>query len=378
MFRFGSGVALWALALVPLLVLLYWQAGKRGRALLDRFGEHELVRRLRASVDATAMRWKGVLVLAAVALLAVALARPQFGTRVETLRRQGQDVMVALDVSRSMYAEDITPNRLERARVEIGRIIQRLEGDRIGLVAFAGDAFVQSPLTGDYGAAMMFLNAMDPDLMSVQGTDLARAITVSIEALEETPPENRIVVIVTDGEDHEGGLAEAIAAATAAEVTVHTVGVGSPDGVPLPDVDGSGGGGRFRRDDEGNVITTRLNETALQDIALQTGGEYHRIGQGAGGLGRLVERITGGGRELESREITQFEEQYQLFLGAALLLLVAEFIIPGRRRRPRDADGRGQGRGAGGRRPAHDAGGRGPAHHAGGRGRPAAVPEVDS
>ena len=378
MFRFGSGVALWALALVPLLVLLYWRADKRGRALLDRFGEHELVRRLRASVDATAMRWKGVLVLAAVALLAVALARPQFGTRVETLRRQGQDVMVALDVSRSMYAEDITPNRLERARIEIGRIIQRLEGDRIGLVAFAGDAFVQSPLTGDYGAAMMFLNAMDPDLMSVQGTDLARAITVSIEALEETPPENRIVVIVTDGEDHEGGLAEAIAAATAAEVTVHTVGVGSPDGVPLPDVDGSGGGGRFRRDDEGNVITTRLNETALQDIALQTGGEYHRIGQGAGGLGRLVERITGGGRELESREITQFEEQYQLFLGAALLLLVAEFIIPGRRRRPRDADGRGQGRDAGGRRPAHDAGGRGPAHHAGGRGRPAAVPEVDS
>ncbi len=366
MFRFGSGLALWALALVPLLVLLYWQAGKRGRALLDRFGEHELVRRLRASVSVTAMRWKGALLLAAVALLALALARPQFGTRVETIRRQGQDVMVALDVSRSMYAEDIVPNRLERARIEIGRIIQRLDGDRIGLVAFAGDAFVQSPLTGDYGAAMLFLNAMDPDIISVQGTDLARAIAVSLEALEETPPENRIVVIVTDGEDHEGGLAEAIAAASAAEVTVHTVGVGSTEGVPLPDVDGSGGAGRFRRDDEGNVITTRLNETALQDIALQTGGEYHRIGQGTGGLGRLVERITGGGRELESREITQFEEQYQLFLGAALLLLVAEFIIPGRRGRTREAGGRGRAPKAGGRRQAREAGG---------RGRPAAVSE---
>ena len=333
MFRFGAGLALWTLVLVPLLGVLYWYASRRGRALLDRFGEHDLVCRLRASVNVTAVRWKGALVLAAVALLALALARPQFGTRVETLRRQGQDVMVALDVSRSMYAEDVAPNRLERAKIEIGRIIQRLDGDRIGLVAFAGDAFVQSPLTADYGAAMMFLTAMDPTLMSTQGTDLARAVVVAVEALEETPPENRIVVIVTDGEDHEGGLAEAIAAATEAQVTIHTVGVGSPEGVPLPDVEGIEASGRFRRDEQGNVITTRLNETALQDIALQTDGEYHRIGQGAGGLGRLVERIEGGGREVESREVTQFEEQYQIFLGAALLLLIAEVIVPGRRRR---------------------------------------------
>ena len=331
MFRFGDGLALWSLVLLPLLAALYWYAGRRSRALLDRFGEHELVRKLGPAVSVAARRWKASLVVVAVALLAFALARPQFGTRVETLRRQGQDVIVALDVSRSMYAEDIAPNRLERAKIEVGRIIQRLDGDRIGLVAFAGDAFVQSPLTADYGAAMMFLNAMDPESMSTQGTDLARAIEVSIEALEETPPENRIVVVVTDGEDHEGGLAEALVAAGAAGVTIHTVGVGSLEGVPLPDV--GGGGGRFRRDDAGNVITTRLNEGALQDVALQTGGEYHRIGRGVGGLGRLVERIEGGGREVESREVTQYEEQYQIFLGAALLLLALEFIVPGRRRR---------------------------------------------
>ncbi len=330
MFRFGYGLALWSLVLVPLLVALHAYARRRRRALLDRFGEHELVRRLRPAVSVAARRWKAALVLAAVALLAVALARPQFGTRVETVRRQGQDVIVALDVSRSMYAEDVAPNRLERAKIEVGRIVQRLDGDRIGLVAFAGDAFVQSPLTADYGAAVMFLNAMDPESMSTQGTDLAKAIAVSIEALEETPPENRIVVVVTDGEDHEGGLAEALVAAGEAGVTIHTVGVGSAEGVPLPDV---GGGGRFRRDDAGNVITTRLNETALQDIALQTGGEYHRIGRGAGGLGRLVGRIERGGREVESREITQYEEQFQIFLGAALLLLALEFIVPGRRTR---------------------------------------------
>ena len=333
MFRFGAAPWLWALALVPLLVLLHLHAGRRRRALLDRFGEHALVRGLRASVHVAALRWKGVLVVAAVALLGLALARPQFGTRVETLRRQGQDVMVALDVSSSMYAEDIAPNRIERARIEIGRIVQRLDGDRIGLVAFAGDAFVQSPLTADYGAAMMFLGAMDPTLMSIQGTDLARAVEVAVEALAETPAENRIVVIVTDGEDHEGGLAEALAAAVEARVTIHTVGVGSVEGVPLPDVDGVEARGRFRRDEEGNVITTRLNETALQDIALQTGGEYHRIGRGTGGLGRLVERIAEGGREVESREVTQFEEQFQIFLGAALLFLAVEFVVPGRRRR---------------------------------------------
>lgn len=333
MFRFGADPALWTLVLVPLLAVLYWYAARRGRALMERFGQHDLVRRLQASVHVTGARWKQVLLLAGVALLALALARPQFGTRVETLSRQGQDLIVALDVSRSMYAEDVAPNRLERAKIEIGRIIRRLDGDRIGLVAFAGDAFVQSPLTADYGAAMMFLGAMDPTLMSTQGTDLARAITVAIESLEETPAENRIILIVTDGEDHEGGLAEAIAAAAEARATVHTVGVGSPDGVPLPDVDGVEARGRFRRDDQGNVITTRLNETALQDIALQTGGDYHRVGQGTGGLDRLMERIEDGGREVEAREVTQFEEQFQIFLGAALLLLVVEVIVPGRRRR---------------------------------------------
>ena len=156
---------------------------------------------------------------------------------------------------------------------------------------------------------------------------------MAAEALEETPDENRIVVIVTDGEHHEGGLAEAIAEAAEAEVTIHTVGVGSLEGVPLPDAEGMEARGRFRRDEQGNVITTRLNEAALQDIALQTGGEYHRIGQGTGGLERLVERIEDGGREVESREVTQFEEQFQVFLGAALLMLVAEFIVPGRRGR---------------------------------------------
>ena len=334
MFRFGNVLALWSLALVPLLLLLHWYAARRSRALLDRFGEHALVRRLRPSVSVAARRWKAALALAALAFLGLALARPQFGTRVETVRREGQDVVVALDVSRSMYAEDVAPNRMERAKIEIGRIIQRLDGDRIGLVAFAGDAFVQSPLTADYGAAMMFLNAMDPTLISMQGTDLGRAVAVAVDALEETPTENRILVVVTDGEDHEGSVAEAIASASEANVIVHTVGVGTAAGVPLPDVDDSGARRGFRRDDEGAVITTRLDETALQDVAMQTGGQYYRIGQAGDGPAQLAERIGTGGREVESREVTQFEEQYQGFVAAALLLLALELVVPDARRRP--------------------------------------------
>ena len=334
MFRFGDAVALWSLAVVPLLLVLHWHAGRRRRQLLDRFGDHALVQQLLPSAGAVPRRWKAALGVAAAALLAMALSRPQFGTRVETVRRQGQDVIVALDVSRSMYAEDLTPNRLERAKIEAGRIMQRLDGDRIGLVAFAGDAFVQSPLTTDYGAAMMFLAAMDPNLMSTQGTDLRKAVDVAVEALAETPPDNRILVLVTDGEDHEGGVAEAIATAAEANVTVHAVGVGSAEGVPLPDVGDDGVRRGFRRDEAGAVITTRLNETALQDMALQTGGRYYRIGQGGGGLAQLAARIeTGGGREVESREVTQFEEQYQILLGTALILLVVEFMLPEARRR---------------------------------------------
>ncbi len=334
MFRFGDAVALWSLAVVPLLLVLHWHAGRRRRQLLDRFGDHALVRQLLPSAGAVPRRWKAALGVAAAALLAMALSRPQFGTRVETVRRQGQDVIVALDVSRSMYAEDLAPNRLERAKIEAGRIVQRLDGDRIGVVAFAGDAFVQSPLTTDYGAAMMFLAAMDPNLMSTQGTDLRKAVDVAVEALAETPPDNRILVLVTDGEDHEGGVAEAIATAAEANVTVHAVGVGSAEGVPLPDVGDDGVRRGFRRDEAGAVITTRLNETALQDMALQTGGRYYRIGQGGGGLAQLAARIeTGGGREVESREVTQFEEQYQILLGTALILLVVEFMLPEARRR---------------------------------------------
>ncbi len=334
MFRFVSIEILFGLLLVPALGAFFWGTRQARRRALAEFGDLALVQKLSATLNRRARVAKSVLVLLVVTFLVLALARPQFGTRVETVTSEGQDVIVALDVSRSMLAEDVAPNRLERARLEIMRILQRLDGDRIGLVAFAGNAFVQSPLTVDYGAAALFLNAMDPGLIPVQGTNLGEALTVALDAFEEGTRDHRVLIVVTDGEDHEGEIEAALERAVDEGIQIHTVGIGSLDGVPIPEFDVSGVRSGFLRDEDGAVVTTRLDESTLQRVAEATGGRYFpALGPGAN-LDPLIEEITGGeGRELEVREITQFDEQFQIFLGFALVLLLAEELIPERRRK---------------------------------------------
>lgn len=334
MFRFGVEGLLYAYLLLPALVVLEWWAAARRRVALDRFGERGRIERLTASVDRGGRLTRTALVLAAVVLLVTALARPQFGDRVDTVRREGQDVVVALDLSASMVAEDVAPSRLAAARLAVGRLIERLDGDRIGLVAFAGEAFVQSPLTLDYAAATLFLNAMEPDLIPVPGTDLGQALEVALEGFGEAGERGRQVVIITDGEDHEGAVDAAVERAVDEGVRVYTVGMGSTEGVPIPSFDETGAPNGFLRDEEGGVVTTRLDDVTLQRVADRTGGAYYHAAAGSGAaFERLVEELTGGeGGEIESREVTRYEEQYQIFLGLALLLLVAEALLPERRR----------------------------------------------
>jgi Ca-activated chloride channel family protein len=316
-------------------------AARRRTSLLKRFGDAELVSRLTASVSRRARLIKQGLVVGALALLALSMARPQFGTRVETVRRRGQDIMVAVDLSRSMLAEDVTPNRLDRARLSILRLIRSLDGDRIGLVAFAGDAFIQSPLTADYTAAAMFLDAMEPEMMPVQGTDLGEALRMSLDALDEAAREDRIVVLVTDGEDHEGLWEEQLQRARESEVQIHTVGIGSVEGVPIPESGTTGGRQGFKRDEEGNVVTTRLDESTLREVAETTGGQFVRVAPGTTGFEDLVDQIAAGqGEELDTREITQFEEQYQLFLALGFVMLLVESLITERRRATAEWSGR--------------------------------------
>ena len=336
MFRFGVESLLYLYLFLPALVALEWWAATRRRRALDRFGERGRIERLTAAVSRRGRNIRTALMLAGVVLLVTALARPQFGDRVDTVRREGQDLVVALDLSASMMAEDVAPNRLAAAKLAVSRLIGRLDGDRVGLVAFAGEAFVQSPLTTDYAAATLFLNAMEPDLVPVPGTDLGAAVDVALDGFRETGERDRLLVVITDGEDHEGTLDAAIERAVDAGVRVYAVGMGSTEGVPIPSFDESGAPSGFLRDEAGTVVTTRLDEATLQVMADRTGGTYyHAAAGGAAAFDSLVDELAGGeGEEIESREVTRYEEQYQIFLGLALLLLLAEGLLPERRRVP--------------------------------------------
>jgi Ca-activated chloride channel family protein len=332
-FQFGSAELLFAYILVPSLVLFLWFAVKFKRQALDRFGEYELVKRLSRSVSPRLQITKAVLLVLAVAALVTALGRPQFGTRVETVRREGQDIVVALDLSNSMLAEDIAPNRLQRAKLAVAQLIGRLDGDRIGLVAFAGEAFVQSPLTSDYAAATLFLNAMGPDIIPVQGTNLGAALDVALDAFDDEERQHRLLIVITDGEDHEGGIETAVERAVELGVKVYAVGMGSREGVPIPEFDELGRRSGFKRDAEGNVVTTKLDEVTLERIAERSGGRYFRATGRGVELNVLTDEIAAmEGREFEAQQVTQFEEQYQIFLGLAIVLLLAEFFVPDRKR----------------------------------------------
>jgi Ca-activated chloride channel family protein len=330
MFRFNDPLWLWALTLLPVLVFLMVQASAARRRALEAFAEVELVLRLTGSVNRVVRRWKAVLQVLAVGLLAIALARPQFGSRVETVRSSGQDIVVAIDLSQSMLAEDVSPNRLERARLAVYRLMEGLSGDRIGLVAFAADAFVQSPLTLDYRAAGMFLNAMTPDLMPIQGTDLGAAVRTSLEALDKGARESRVLILVTDAEDHEDDFGELLLELR--DVEVYIVVIGTNEGAPIPVYDDQGVPQGFLRDEDGSVVTTRVGEGALQRLADQAEATIVRASADGTALDQLVDRIASGeGDEFEAREVTRFEEQYQLFLALALLLLLAEALLSDRR-----------------------------------------------
>lgn len=334
MFRWGDAFWLVGTAAVPLMALFMIWSRRRSRRALASIGDSQLIAQLTATVRENMRRIGQVLLLAATASIVLALARPQFGTRVEIVRTVGQDIVVAMDLSSSMLAEDVTPNRLERARLSILRLMTRLGGDRIALVAFAGDAYVQSPLTTDYTAAATFLNAMTPAMMPVQGTDLGAALRVSLDALDGGAREARAILIITDGEDHEEALEVEAARAVAAGVPVHTVGIGSPEGVPVPEFDDRGQRVGFLREEDGTIATTGLDETTLRSLAERTGGSYARVSPGTAGLDRLIDELTDAeGEELDARENTSFVEQYQIFLGLALILLACEWFLPTRRSR---------------------------------------------
>ena len=339
--EFANRHYFYLLLLVPLLVGFYVLVFKWKSRALARFGNLDLVQKLSRSTSRGRQVLKAALLIAGVFFMVVALARPRVGTKLEEIRRKGVDIFVALDVSLSMQAEDIKPSRLEKAKHEIDAFIDVLEGDRIGLIAFAGEAFVQCPLTLDYGAARTFLDIMNPGLIPEPGTNLADAIAKATKNFESQERKYKVLVLITDGEDHVGDpVAEAEAAAKEG-VVIYTVGIGSPQGVPIPVYDERGVQTGFKKDRNGEVILTKLDAFTLEKIALTAGGKYYQSSTGETRLKDIYEEIAKmEEKELGSMKFSQYEDQFQWLLFFAIFVLVVEPIITERRRTKREWRGR--------------------------------------
>lgn len=328
MFRFESPHILWLLILVPLLIGGYLWAARLYRRRLARFGEPETVRTLMPDASPLRVRNKFILCLAALGLLVVALARPQFGSKLREVTRQGIEIMLAVDVSNSMLAQDFEPNRLERTKFAINRLLEGLRQDRVGLVAFAGDAYVQLPITADYVTARNFAAQLSPTMVSRQGTAIGAAIDLAASSFSSGSEGSRVLIVISDGENHEDDALAAAKRATEQGIKIYTIGIGTPEGAPIQI------GGEFLKDDQGNMVVSKLDEPSLEEIALSTGGAYIRATNKSIGLEEIIAKIN----QTEKKKLTstifeEFNEQFQYLVGAALLLLLADVLMLSRRNR---------------------------------------------
>lgn len=330
MFRLAHPQFLYLLLLIPVLVLLFVYARLRKKKAMSRFGDLNLVMRLVPDYSGTREIIKFVIWSVAWLLIVISLADPQTGSKLEKIKRKGVDMIFALDVSNSMLAQDITPNRLERAKQAIVHLLGKLENDRVGLVVFAGKAYVQMPLTTDYSATRLFLSNINPGMIPVQGTAIGDAIETCASSFGNTK-QSKAIIIITDGENHEDNAVEAAQEAAAKGIRVYTIGVGLPEGAPIPVYSGSTQIG-YKKDAQGITVITRINEPMLQDIAKAGRGIFVRANNSQSGVQEVFDQIN----KLEKAEYNEaffsdYEDRYQIFLFAAFLLIVAETLIAERK-----------------------------------------------
>ncbi len=318
------------LALVPLIfIVLIIEARLRKRSL-ERFADPGLLERLSGKASPGRSFLKGLFFLLGAACAITALAGPRWGSHYEEVRHKGVDIMVLLDTSRSMLAGDVSPTRIERARREVYDLIRVLNGDRLGLTAFAGTAFIECPLTLDYAALDMFLADLDTESIPVPGTDLGMAIETAMTGFDFKSVTDKVMILITDGEDNEGRGVEAAKEAAQKGVRIYVYGIGSDEGAPVPAPEGGG----FMKDASGGIVMSRLAETGLREIATLTGGRYVRSVTGDLDLDLLYFagiKASTTARELGTKKIQVFEERFQVFTFAACILLILEWIIPRRR-----------------------------------------------
>jgi Ca-activated chloride channel family protein len=318
------------LLLLPaiLLALLVWSGLRRSRAA-EKLGEPRLIERLSLGVSRTRERSKAALLLTGLVFLVLAIARPQWGQGMDEVAARGVDLFLVLDTSFSMDATDVAPSRMERARYIASALIDRLRGNRIGLIVFSGSAFVQCPLTHDYGAAKIFLETVGTGVVPEPGTDILQAMEAASRAFVARDSKFKVVVLLTDGEETEGSVLGVARKAREEGIVIHAVGVGTPRGEPIPMRDDKGQMTDYIRDESGQPVLSRLGEETLSKVALETGGKYFRLSdrdEEIDEIARLISAMEG--EELEAQLFRRYQERFYWPLGLALAILVAEALIP--------------------------------------------------
>lgn len=331
MLRFAHQEYLFALALVPVVVMLFIVMVYSKKRAMKRFGDSFLYMQLTPDVSKTKPVLKLITFLLAYSLIVVGLANPQLGTKLEEVKREGVDIIVALDISNSMKAEDIKPNRLERSKQAISRLIDKLENDRIGLIVFAGNAYVQLPITTDFAAAKLFLTTIDCDMIPNQGTAIGSAIELAQQSYVGNDNKHKALIIITDGENHEDDAVEAAKKANEEGVIIHTIGMGSPEGAPIP-IYKNGMQVDFLKDHDGHIVVTRLDQLGLEKIAAEGKGLFIRASNSDDGLSSVLNEIMKMNKKTFGAKVfTEYEDRFQYFLGAGLLILLIEFMISKRK-----------------------------------------------
>ena len=332
MLRYENSEWLFLLVLIPIIFLGFILSVRWRKKAIGVFGQLKLVYKLMPMASEFKLRFKFILFAISIGSIIIGIANPQIGSKMEEVKREGVDLMIAIDLSNSMLAEDLQPNRLMRAKQSISKLIDRLDGDRIGLIVFAGDAYVQLPITTDYSAAKLFLSSINTSIIPAQGTAIGKAIELSIKGFDLNNDQNKAMIVITDGENHEDDAIEKAKEAQELDIFVHTIGMGSAEGVPIPIKNRYGTITSYQKDREGNTIITTLNEEMLKQIAQSGGGSYIRANSTQSGLNALFKEINKmEKKEIGSKVFTDYKDRFQWFIGLAIILLIIETLMKGRK-----------------------------------------------
>lgn len=329
MFRFAHPGLLYLLIVIPLLIVFFVMMARKKKKAIAEFGNPELLEPLMPLLSFRRGAWKFVMLMLALVFVIIGVAGPQFGSKLQQVKKKGVELMIALDVSNSMMAQDIKPSRLEKAKMAIARMVEKLSNDKVGLIVFAGDAYVQLPITTDYSSAKLFLSNISTDVVPIQGTAIGSAIDLAAKSFTPETETSKTIIVITDGENHQDDAVAAAKRAREKGITVHTIGMGLEQGAPIPE---KGHPGQFMKDGSGNIVVSKLDEKTLKEIAKSGEGLYVRASNTEVGLTQLLDEVNRMEKTLlEERIYTDYAEKYQYFLLVGLFFIFVEFMILGRK-----------------------------------------------